>query len=493
MSSEHATPRPRRGLVLTAILLAMFLSAMEATVVATAMPTVIADLQGLELYGWVGSLYMLASTLTIPLWGKLADLRGRRPAMLAGLVLFLGGSLVAGQARSMLVLVLARAVQGVGAGALQPVSITIVGDLYALEERAKVQGLFSALWGSAGVLGPLLGGLLVRVLSWRWVFYINLPFGLLAGALLVLFFRERPANAGAPLRFDAAGALLLSVSVLSTLLGASGRYPLVLFPLAVASLAGFLYAERRAPEPLLPLSLFASRTISVASVAGTLMGAVMMASLLFLPLYVQAVRGGSPTEAGTAVAPMLVGWPLASLVGGRLLKRLGPRPLVRTGLFAVFLGTLTIYLSVQAHAPLGALRGCMFLFGVGMGLANTALLLTVQESVAWKQRGVATASTMFFRSIGGAVAVGALGSLLALRLRGTLDEAQLEAMLGPERGRGLDAAALARVASAVDQGMAPLFQWIAGMGALAAVSGWLFPQVALGERPRESLPTPGAE
>lgn len=457
------------------------MSAMEATVVATAMPTVVADLHGFDLYGWVGSIYMLASTVTIPLWGKLADLRGRKPVLLAGLGLFLLGSVTSGLSQSMLQLVVFRALQGIGAGSLQPVSLTIVGDLYSVEERAKVQGLFGAIWGTAGVAGPLLGGLIVHALSWRWVFYINVPFGLIAAAILVMMFNES-ARPDAERHLDWAGAALMSVAVMSLLLGVGGRWPGLTLSLSLAATAGFIAIERRVAEPIVPPSLFANRAITVASVAGTLMGVVMMSSLIFLPLYVQAVRGGSPTEAGSAVAPMLVGWPIAGTLSGRALARTGPRVFVRGGLALVALGTVATAMLLQRHASVLSLRVAMFVFGVGMGAANTALVVAVQESVGWGQRGVATASTMFFRSIGGAVSVGALGALLSHRLHGVVDEGQVNAILSHEQGAS--AASLSQVAGALGAAMMPLFAIIAFAGVAAMFAGFTFPEVQLARGPR---------
>ncbi len=475
-------PPARRRLVVAAILLSMFMSAMEATVVATAMPTVVADLRGIELYGWVGSIYMLASTVTIPLWGSLADRRGRKPVMLAGLAFFLLGSVLCGAATSMLSLVFARAVQGVGAGSLQPVAITIVGDLYTVEQRGRVQGFFGAVWGSAGIAGPLLGGLIVKALTWRWVFYVNLPFGLFSAAMLVAFFEERTERAQPARRVDIAGALTLVVAVLSLLLGVGGRYSAVTLPLAALSSAAFVAIERRAAAPVVPLSLFANRAIAVASATGTLMGAAMMSTLMFLPLYAQAARGASPTEAGAMVAPTLVGWPIASTVCGRLLPRSGPQKLVRLGLLLVCAGTIAVWLLVRAGASNTHLRAAMFTFGAGMGFANTAILIAAQESVGWAQRGIATATTMFSRSIGGAVSLGALGAVLAHRLSGVVDESLLNAMLGPEHGRGLDPRAVAAASVSVGHAMLPMFSAIAVAGGLSLATGMAFPDMRFATR-----------
>jgi EmrB/QacA subfamily drug resistance transporter len=458
----------RRPPVVAAIVLSMFMSAMEATVVATAMPTVVADLHGIELYGWVTSIYMLASTVTIPLWGKLADLRGRRPVMLAGLVFFLVGSVLSGAAGGMVALIAFRAVQGVGAGALQPVALTIIGDLFTIEERGRMQGIFGAVWGLAAISGPLLGGLIVHALGWRWVFYVNVPFGLLSAAMLVTFYRD-PERAAAPGRLDVAGALILSLTVLALLAGVGGRSPAVTLPLAALGLAAFLAVERRAPEPMIPLSLFRDRVIAVASVAGALMGAVMMASLTYLPLHVQSVLRGSPTEAGTAVAPMLIGWPVASAVAGRLLARVSYRALVRVGLAALGAATFALWRLLAGGAGTGA------------------MIVVVQERAGFAMRGVATASTMFFRTIGGAVAVGALGALLARRVAGDVPESLLRQMLGPEHGAGVDPAVLHAAGAHLAGAMVVVFGAIAALGALAALTGPFFPAA-----PRRSTDVPAA-
>jgi EmrB/QacA subfamily drug resistance transporter len=468
---------PNRKLVVAAILLALFMAAMEATVVATAMPTVVAELSGLELYGWVGSIYMLAATVTIPLWGKLSDLAGRKPVMLIGLAVFLVGSIASGMAPTMGALIAFRAVQGVGAGALQPIAMTIIGDIFTVDERAKMQGLFGAVWGVAGIAGPLLGGLIVKALSWRFVFYINVPFGFLSGALLITFFKEEVKRGSKKVSFDALGAVLLTATILSLLAATGGKWPLVLGPLSLALFALFLVVERRAEEPILPLKLFSNRVIAVSSPVCALLGAVMMASLMYTPLFVQAVRGGSPTDGGSSVALMLVGWPLASAASARLLVKYGYRPLVRAGLVTLFVATVGLALAVRSDAPLNVFRAVMFAMGAGMGLVMTAMLIAVQDSVDWQERGVATSSAMFFRTIGGTILVGALGGLLAHGVDGAVPQADLAKMLGPERLLGIPRDKLASYADALRHAMGPLFAVIAGSGLVALAIGFGFPKV----------------
>lgn len=475
----------RRGLAITAILLSTFLAAAESTIIATAMPSVIADLGGLELYGWTSALYMLAMTVTIPIWGKLADLRGRKPVIVTGIVTFLVGSAACALAPSMGALIAARVLQGVGAGGVQPIAMTIMGDMFPPKERARMQGVFGAVWGVAAIVGPLLGGFIVRALSWRWVFWFNVPFGALAIVLMTVALesnKEEEATTGRR-PMDFAGAALLSTSVLAVLAASSGYAPLVLAPASAIALALFLFVERRHEEPLLPMDLMRKRVIAVANASGGVIGGVMTASVIYLPLYAQAVLGASPTAAGAIVAPMLVGWPLASAASGRMLFWAGGQRLVRTGFSVVALSAIALDFLVHHGGTPNALRACMFAFGTGMGLANTALIITVQDSVPFSRRGVATASTMFFRTIGGAVAVGVLGALVAHVLHGRVPEAVLDALLGPDHGRSLGEGEVARYRGDVQAGMTPIFHVLAVMAAVGAGLGMLFPRVDVGGSP----------
>lgn len=468
----RATHRP---LTVVALLLGLFLAAMEMTVVSTAMPTAVGDLGGLHLYAWAFSAYMLTATVTVPIYGKLADLRGRKPVMLAGIGLFLLGSTACGQARSMEALVAFRALQGLGAGAIQPMALTIVGDLFDARERGRMQGIFGAVWGLAGLVGPLLGGAIVHWASWRWVFWLNVPLGLGCAAVLQAAYHERLEHRAH--RLDVAGALLLAGAVLAVLLSTrargAGAWAL---PAALGLAAAFALVERRAPEPLLPLDLLSHRVIGPASATGALMGAAMISTVTFVPLWVQSVLGGSPTEAGAAIAPMAVGWPLASAVSGRLLHRVGYRPLIRGGLAVTFAAACGLALLLRPGASPWLPRLLTAAYGVGMGLANTPTIIAVQTSVPWGRRGVATASTMFFRTIGGTVAVGVLGGVLASALAGgPASPEQVEQLLGPERGL-LGPSLLASLAGALQGGMDRVFQATAAIAGLALLAGLSFPR-----------------
>ncbi len=455
-----------RRLTVAALLMAMFMAAMEATVVATAMPTVISELGGLALFGWVGAAYLLASTVTVPLYGKLADRHGRKPVLLGGIAAFLVGSLATGAATSIELLIVFRALQGLGAGAMQPIVLTVIGDLYTPAERGRVQGLFGSVWGIAAVSGPLLGGAMVSMASWRWVFWINVPFGLATMAVLFFAYREaaRPKSA-APLDLAGAGAIL--VASIALLLGASGVAPWLTVAIGVACSIGFVAIERRARDPLLPIALVTRPRIAVAAGASVLLGGAMMGALIFLPLHVQGTLSGAPTEAGLVIAPMLVGWPIASAATSRFILRVGYRRPIRVGSLVASLGIGALAWLVAARAPMWALGASMAVFGMGMGLANTAILIGVQASVGYEQRGVVTALTQFARTMGGALGVGALGALLAARLGESHLSVETVRALLDAHGRGA-ATSDPGVFAALGAALEPLF-WASAVAAGLAV------------------------
>ena len=452
------------------------MAALEATVVSTAMPTVVNDLGGLSLYGWVGASYLLASTVSVPVFGKLADLRGRKPVLLVGIVLFLAGSAASGAARTIGQLIAFRLLQGVGAGSVQPVTMTIVGDLYPAEQRGKVQGLFGAMWGVSGIAGPLLGGLIVRTLGWRWVFYLNVPLGLAALAGLAWAYHESPDERRGQL--DVAGAMLLMGSSTALLLGASGQGAVWLLP-GLVLLAAFIVVEQRRREPLLPLTLVAQRSMAIATVTTGLFGVAMMGSLIYMPLLIQEVRGGSPTEAGATVAPMLIGWPLAATLTSRILARVGYRLPLLLGAVCVAVASVGVAAAVRYDQGTMALRGLMFVFGLGMGMSSMSTIVAVQSSVETRQRGIATALNMFARSMGGALGVGALGGLLAARLGAAAGHVSAhgggaaQAALGPTERAALGGA------------LGGIFWVIAGVGVANLVLAFFYP-----ERPVATVASP---
>jgi len=408
----------RRRAITAGLLLGMGLAAMEATVVGTAMPTVIATLGGLAHYSWVFSAYLLTSTASVPIWGRLSDLYGRRRMYLGGIAVFLVGSMLSGAATSMTALIAARAIQGLGAGAVIPLSMTIVGELYSLAERAHTQALFSGVWGVASIAGPLAGGYITDTFSWRWVFYLNLPFGLLAGVVILLAY-PRAVRTKA-VRVDWLGAALLfsSVSAVLIALGADSGAPAWVFSAAaMALLVGFVRVERRAANPILPLDLLAHPLISRSFIVVFLTGTALFGAIAFIPLYVQSVMGATATEAGQMLTPLFLGWVFTSVAAARLTVKVGYRILAVTGSVLMTLAFVGLVL-VGADSPRSAVGVSGFVLGSGMGLSMLSLLLAVQHGVPRTHLGLATSLSQFSRSIGAAVGVAAMGALMTRQLAG---------------------------------------------------------------------------
>lgn len=410
--------RQAKTIVIIALMLGMTLSALDTTIVGTAMPSIVGKLGGFDLYSWVFSAYLLTSTTTVPIYGKLADLYGRKPLFLVGTGLFLLGSIASGTAQSMEQLILFRALQGLGAGAVQPLVLTIIGDIFDLEERARVQGFFSGVWGVASVVGPAVGGLIVDHFSWRWVFFINIPFGLLSGLLLVVAFKENIERTRPTL--DYAGTLALTGSIVALLFallqgGTSWAWlspqSISLFAVFLLLLLFFLWLEKRAPEPILPLVLFQNRIIAVASIGGLILGVTMFGITTYVPLFVQGVKGGSATDAGIVLTPLLFSWPISSVISGKLVLTLGYRKIAVAGAFLTTLGSaMLLFFGRDTGMPFIVIS--MLLAGTGLGFSSTSFILSVQNAVPWRLRGVATASTQFVRTIGGTIGVAFMGTIL---------------------------------------------------------------------------------
>ena len=413
----------RRKAVTAGLMTGMTLAALEATVVSAAMPTVIANLGGLHIYSWVFSAYLLSSTVTVPLWGKLSDIYGRRNFYLAGIVIFLIGSMLSGLAHSMVSLIIYRTIQGLGAGALVPIGLTIIGDIYTLKERARMQGLFSGVWGLSSIVGPLVGGFITDNLSWRWVFYINLPAGIIAFAVISATLIE-PKHTGKRVPIDYGGAIALTSSItilLFVLLQGGGAQSwssiksIELMALSAVFLILFIKIQLKAPEPLLPFDLFRNPIFRSAIILNFMAGMAFYGTISFVPLFVQGVIGTSATEAGSILTPLLLSWMTCSIVGSRLILRIGYRPVVLVGgvMFLIgFIAQLSLGLETSRHIVLID----MAFVGCGMGLTMTTMLLAVQNSVPRNRLGVSTSSTMFFRSIGGAIGVAIMGAILNTRM-----------------------------------------------------------------------------
>lgn len=466
-----------RKWVVIALLCAVFLAAMEATAVATVMPTIIGDLGGLSHYAWVFTAYMMASTVTVPIYGKLSDLYGRKPVLQIGIALFLVGSLLSARSTTMLQLILFRAVQGLGAGAIQPMGLTITGDIFKIEERARVTAIFGTVWGVAGVLGPVIGGLIVKMLGWPWIFYVNIPFGIAAALIIQWSLAENITLKKA--RLDWLGALFLSATIVFTLLAVNDpEHTVVLVPASLFCFLAFLLVEQRVKEPIVPLDLFSNPVISNASLVSIMLGGAMLSFVTFLPLYVEGVRRMGVLWAGLSIVPMGICWPIASGMSARLLPKLGFRLLLRVGLFLVFFGTLAVALSAYLLLPIFCLMIGMGLLGLGMGFSNIPLLFSVQTSVQWNRRGTATASTLFFRTIGGTITVGVMGAILAKALGHDPNLVGLaNTLIGPLHGAGVELELLEQLSDAMHWGLYRIFFASAGVAMLALIIGMFFPDI----------------
>jgi EmrB/QacA subfamily drug resistance transporter len=407
----------RRRAITAGLLLGMSLGALEATVVGTAMPTVIATLGGLAHYSWVFSAYLLTSTASVPIWGRLSDLYGRRRMYLIGVVVFLVGSMLSGAATSMVPLILSRALQGLGAGAIIPLSMTIIGELYTLEERGRTQALFSGVWGLASIAGPLVGGYITDALSWRWVFYINLPFGLLALLVIAAAYPPRRQTtrvvvdwAGAALMFSGVSAILLAIS------GESGAAPVWLVAGCVL-LVAFAYVERRVAEPILPVDMFGNPLIAWTNIVAFLFGVAMFGAIAFIPLYVQAVLGGTATQAGQVLTPLFLGWVTTSIMAARLTVKIGYKPVAIAGSVVLTAGFAGLAMQTPESSRAQLLVSCLVM-GAGMGFSMLSLLLAVQHGVDRARLGIATSLNQFSRSIGAAIGTAVMGALLTRALVG---------------------------------------------------------------------------
>lgn len=481
-SPPASRPAVRRPFVVAAIMLASFMIAIEATIVATAMPQIVRYIGGLRLYSWVFSSFLLTQCATTVLFGKLADLYGRKHVILVGIAIFLVGSIGCGFAWSMPSLIAFRLAQGLGAGAIQPVTMTVVGDLYPAHARGKVQGWLASVWGASSIVGPLAGGLIIQHFSWAWVFWINVPVGLAAAAGFFLFLHEDVDHARRSV--DAAGAALFTAAVASFMIllteaGArNGAVALAALLVCLGSAVLFVHQERRAADPMIAFSLWARRVMATTNSASLFSGAAMIGVTTFLPMYVQAVMGRSPLVAGFMLTAMVLGWPIASTIGARNFHRIGLRRVLLLGAVLVALGAIPFVLLSAAMSPYVAGFGSLVM-GFGMGFFNTAAIVIVQDSVGWAERGSATAAFVFARNLGSTLGAAALGGLLNWRLArggsGSLDDIQ-RALAGGA------SATLAASREALAQGLHLAF-WGVGVVAVATLAtALLVPHVEVKRR-----------
>ena len=481
--------RPRIRIIFGALMLVILLASLDQTIVATALPTIVGDLGGLQHLSWVVTAYLLASTVTGPLYGKFGDLYGRKIVLQIAIVIFLIGSALCGIAQNMPELIAFRALQGLGAGGLMVTTIAVVGDIIPPRERGRYQGLFGAVFGVSTVIGPLLGGFFVDHLSWRWIFYVNLPTG--AAALLVIgaVFHSRTQRVEHAIDYLGATTLALGLScvVIFTSLGGvtfkwSSPESLALMVLSVVLLTAFAFAERRAPEAILPLELFRNRIFSVCALVGFIIGLAMIGSVTYLPVFLQIVKSMSPTRSGLQLTPMMAGVLVTSIASGRLITRWGryrPFPIVGTAVMTIGMYLLS-RLGVHSSGTDAALY--MLVLGLGLGMVMQVLVLAVQNAVPPRHMGTATSGSILFRQIGGSVGIALFGAIFSNRLASELSLRGVHAAphgLSPAAIRRLPEVAQRAYAGAISASLHPVFVVAAVVAVCAFLLTWLLRETPL--------------
>jgi EmrB/QacA subfamily drug resistance transporter len=418
-----------RKLVLTGLIVGMFFSAMEQTVVGTAMPTIIGDLNGFSIFAWVTTAYLITSTTVVPIVGKLSDLYGRRLLYLIGMLIFIVGSFLCATASTMEQLILYRGVQGIGGGMIMPLSQTIVGDIFTAEQRAKWQGVFGALFGLSSVIGPFIGGFLVDTISWHWIFLINVPFGLLSAITIFIGMKNEIKADKDKINIDWFGIFTFAPALILLLLGLTfgGDKFAWASPTSFLMFGGFIVliiifglVERKAKEPILDLSLFKNRVFATTNILGFLLGLGMFGAIMFVPMFMQAILGVSPTQAGSTMTPMMIALIAASVIGGRLLLVLRYRTVLTAGMIITAIG---FYLMSTMDVDSTKLTAYLFMIvvGFGMGLVMPTLMIAVQNEFPKNRLGAVTSASTFFRSIGGTVGVTVLNVVMNHTLQSKME------------------------------------------------------------------------
>ncbi|SFD71175.1 drug resistance transporter, EmrB/QacA subfamily [Paenibacillus catalpae] len=422
-----------RRTVTIALYVATFLAAIEGTIVSTAMPSITDELHGIQQYSWIISIYLLATVITTPIYGKLSDLFGRKKMFIVGACIFLAGSMLSGLATSMPQLIAFRAIQGLGAGALTTIPYTIIGDLYPFEQRAKVQGWMSSIWGIAGITGPLAGGLLVDYVSWRAIFYMNLPFGIVALVLLITSMKEASKKQKRYIDYPGIGAFSLGMFAFLYALtilrepdaAASSAEIILLLAAAAVLLTLFFYIEKRSPEPIIPLQLFKLRMISTVNMISFLLCIINVVAIFYLPLWIQGVLGESATYSGIAMIPLSIGWPLGAILAGNFIAKFGMRKIAFIGSLFLIAGSVG-FMVMTAHTSIVLLMIYTFLSGLSFGLSLTSFTVAVTSAVTWELRGAAVGSNNFIRTLGQTVGIALFGLMLNTGSTEAIDAFKLE-------------------------------------------------------------------
>src|SRR5579859_987602 len=479
------TDAPRKRVIFSALMLVVLLAALDQTIVSTALPTIVGDLGGLQHLSWVVTAYLLSSTVSGPLYGKFGDLYGRKVVIQIAIVIFLVGSALCGIAQNMAELISFRALQGFGAGGLVVVAIAVVGDIIPPRDRGRYQGIFGAVFGVATVVGPLIGGFFVDNLSWRWIFYVNLPLG--AAALFVIGAVFHAPAERVEHKIDYLGAATLAAAlsaiVLFTSLGGTtyawGSAPIIaLAVIGAVMTALFVLAEQRATEPILPLELFRQRTFAVCSGVGFIIGVALFGSLTFLPLFLQIVRGRGATSSGLQLTPMMLGLLITSIGSGQLISRFGryrPFPIVGTAVMTIGLALLA---QLDPHTTVLQVSLYVVVVGLGLGMVMQVLVLAMQNDVQPRVMGVATSGAIMFRQIGGSVGIALFGAIFANRLHANLAKTLPRGVHGPrtptpKNVRQLPPHLHELYVRAFSASLHPVFVVGAGIGVLAFLLSWL--------------------
>ena len=518
--------RREKLLAFSGVLVVLFLTSLNLTVVGTALPRIIAELQGFRLYAWAFTAYSLTSTVSLPVYGRLSDIYGRKRILLFGILLFSASSVLGGFAQSMPQLIAVRALQGLGGGALISMAFSAIGDIFTPRERGAYQGFTGAVFGVSSVVGPLAGGLITDTLGWRWVFFVNVPFALLAFAVIRRYFPSATARARGGIDLLGSGLLVLGIVPLLLALTWGGvdlpwsSAPiLVLFALAALLLTGFVAWQRWVASPLLDPALFRDRTFNVANLGGFLTGVGMFGAIIYLPLYIQGVQGGSAAASGLALAPLMLGMVASSTVAGLLVSRTGRyKPFILAGL-AVMVAGFVLIGTMDASTPLGWTVAYSVLLGLGIGPTNSLFVLAVQNSLPPAKLGTVTSANMFFRQIGGTLGVAVFGALVAASVTGhvasslpaelrRLPAATVEELASPnlltspeqlERARvqveavaGADTfvVLVEGLRAALATGLGRVFFVGAAVSLLALIGSFLLPVLELRGTPVSAPPTP---